>query len=579
MRLLVLYGSQTGTAQDVAEHIWREAKKLFFSGPVLAMDEYPVQNLVNERFVVFVVATTGDGEEPENMKEFWKFLLRKNLPLNSLEHLQFACLGLGDSSYSKYNYVGKKLFKRLTRLSALPIIPLGLCDDQHDHGISATFIPWMSSLNKKFNKISLERSNHEIEANLYKWDVQLSTDEQQISLHKDLQWFLKDKCVTLCLQDNRRTTTEDHFQDVRLLRFTFPFDFGWNPGDILKVLPQNSDETLADFFDILSSSVYGFNEKTVVKFRQIHEEMPLPLAYRHPATLKMMAKYYWDLSAIPRQRAFELLAISCEDETEKEKLLYFSSPEGIDDLVNYVNRPKRTILEVLCDFKHATSTLTLQILFELFQSIKPRYFSIASVPETGTLDLLVAVVEYKTKIFKPRIGLCSNWLKNVPVNSKIYAAWKLGSIKIPSDNQVPIIMVGPGTGVAPFRSLLLRREAIFLKQNLPSELTIFLGFRNKLKDFHCQEDFERFEHINLAKIFKAFSRDQSNKLYVQHSIVNNGYMVKDYLIDKNGIVFVAGSSKNMPKAVREAFMTVMEVDSDFIEDMIKSKRYQEETWS
>lgn len=145
-KLTILYGSHTGTAQDLAEQIWRESKRYHFIGTVMPMDNYDIQTLIHERFVVFVCATAGNGDEPDNMKSFWKFLLRKSLPTNSLQRLSFAVLGLGDSSYGKFNYVAKRLNKRLQQLGGTAIIPVGLGDDQHDMGVSAVSIPWIADL-------------------------------------------------------------------------------------------------------------------------------------------------------------------------------------------------------------------------------------------------------------------------------------------------------------------------------------------------------------------------------------------------------------------------------------------------
>lgn len=124
-RILVLYGSQTFTAQEVAERIWRSTKVLGFRGPVQAMDDYPISKLIHEEFAIFVCATTGQGDHPDNMKRFWKFLLRRNLPSNSLVKLKFGVLGLGDSSYAKFNFVGKVLHKRLLQLGATPLLDIG----------------------------------------------------------------------------------------------------------------------------------------------------------------------------------------------------------------------------------------------------------------------------------------------------------------------------------------------------------------------------------------------------------------------------------------------------------------------
>lgn len=218
--------------------------------------------------------------------------------------------------------------------------------------------------------------------------------------------------------------------------------------------------------------------------------MPLPDFLEKPLSLNVIAEQLWDLNVVPRPRVFHLLAINCTDELEREKLLELSSPEGQEDLFTYANRPRRNILEVLRDFHKATSKLNIQLLFEIFQFIKTRSFSIASCPEHGTLDLLVAVVQYKTMLAKPRNGLCSNWLKRLQCGDDVQAVIKKGTFKIPNDDDflMPIVMVGPGTGLAPFRSLLLQKLYYYKNQtNAPQyPYTLFFGCRGERVDFHCK---------------------------------------------------------------------------------------------
>lgn len=174
-RLTILYGSQTGCAQDLAEHIWRESKKYHYSGRVLPMDTYDVTSLINEQLVVFVCSTTGQGNEPDNMKSFWKFLLRKSLPSDSLCALNYAVLGMGDSSYSQFNFVAKRLNKRLQQLGASQIVPMGLCDDQHDLGASAVYVPWLASIWSDLLQLQ-PLTNGLVELNesprIFRWNVQ-----------------------------------------------------------------------------------------------------------------------------------------------------------------------------------------------------------------------------------------------------------------------------------------------------------------------------------------------------------------------------------------------------------------------
>lgn len=238
--------------------------------------------------------------------------------------------------------------------------------------------------------------------------------------------------------------------------------------------------------------------------------MPVPSILNRPLPLVTIATQFWDLNALPRARAFEVLAYNCENELEKEKLLEFASFEGQEDLLSYVNRPRRTVLEVLQDFRHATSKLTLNMLFELFQPIKQRPFSIASSMLSNRLDLLAAVVEYQTRLKAPRKGLCSNWLKSLQLGDRVRVSIKKGSFEFPLDADTPLVMVGPGTGLAIFRGILqdyeLRGDAA------GNKLVLFFGCRNEEKDFHCRDELKRMEHEGSVKLICAFSRDQEDKM-------------------------------------------------------------------
>lgn len=181
-KVTILYGSQTGTAQDLAEQIYRETKLYHFNGPVQSMDCYDITNLINEIFVIFVCSTTGQGDEPDNMKSFWRFLLRRNLPSDSLSGLRFGVIGLGDSSYSKFNFVAKRLGKRLSQLGGREILPIGLCDDQHDLGASGVYFPWISDMWKKLLDIYPLPDGLKILESIpqqYKWNVSIIDDNKE----------------------------------------------------------------------------------------------------------------------------------------------------------------------------------------------------------------------------------------------------------------------------------------------------------------------------------------------------------------------------------------------------------------
>ena len=154
--LLVLYGSETGNARDVAERIAREAARdggghTMTRRPrrrvhCLPMDSFEVTQLPTAPLIVCVCSTTGQGDPPANMRQFWRFLLRKSLPPDSLADVKFAVFGLGDSHYQKYNVAAKKLHRRMRALGAVELVGLGLGDDQHPTGYEATLDPWLDTL-------------------------------------------------------------------------------------------------------------------------------------------------------------------------------------------------------------------------------------------------------------------------------------------------------------------------------------------------------------------------------------------------------------------------------------------------
>lgn len=237
--------------------------------------------------------------------------------------------------------------------------------------------------------------------------------------------------------------------------------------------------------------------------------MPVPDYLRDCRSLRCLATQYWDLSAIPRPRTFALLAMNCKNELEKEKLEEFATAQDQDALFKYANRPRRTTLEVLRDFPHATAALQLETLLELFSVIRPRSFSIASSIKSGRLELLVAVVEYKTILSEPRLGLCSNWLKGLEPGTVVYAWLKKGTMRLPEPRNVPLVMVGPGTGLAPFRSILQEKQ--LTGQGSSVKDVLIFGCRNESNDFHCKEDLQKWHNQLSIHLITAFSRDQEEK--------------------------------------------------------------------
>ncbi|CAG9864993.1 unnamed protein product [Phyllotreta striolata] len=587
-RIPVLYGSQTGNAQDLGERISREAKRFYFRSPASALDSYNIIELINEKCVVFVCSTTGQGEEPDNMKVFWKFLLKKSLPPDILSNLKFAVFGLGDSSYVKYNFTAKLLYKRLINLGAKPVIPLGLGDDQHDLGYDGTADPWIESLWGQLlqlfplpaNIIPLPK-DYRIEPrwHAFKSDNVISNRNQ--SIYSNTR---KNSDFIATVIENKRITSPDHFQDVRLIKFRCK-DQSYNPGDVIVLRPKNLSWKIKEFQEVLTNNGVEIPPETVIDLAQKDVDIPVPDVLKYRVTFGQLCAEYFDLMSVPRRHTFQILAQLTDSELEKEKCLEFTTAEGQEDLYSYTYRPKRNIVEVLQDFPQATKNLTLDMMFELLPPIKPREFSIASSRKVhgDEVHVLLAVVKYKTRLVKERFGLGSNYLAGLKEGDEIMALIKKGSFKFPKELDIPVILVGPGTGVASFRSFVFEKSDENSHLNNP---VLFFGCRYRNKDFLCKEDFQRLASRNKLKLITAFSRDEDHKVYVQDKIKENGPLVWE-LLQNEARIFVAGSSKNMPQGVRKAFLDVCqeagglspEESTKFIEKLEKIGRYQTECWS
>ncbi|EDO30877.1 predicted protein [Nematostella vectensis] len=584
-RLTVLYGSQTGTAQEVAERIGREGRRRHISARVLALDDYNVADLIKEDLVVFVCATTGQGDEPDNMKKFWRFIMRRNLPAHSLQQLSFSVLGLGDSSYPKFNFIAKKLNKRLLQLGASVLQPVGLADDQHDLGPDAVVDPWLKELWEKVFAVYPIPPGLEI----------ISADERPPARYKiiytdspaeesSLEFGLpasQQAPFFATLISNDRVTASNHWQDVRLVKLDISGSgISYSPGDVVMVQPSNLSDTAEEFMSFLH-----LDPDKNFTLQQTNPDIPVPRRLPRPCSIRFLVEHYLDIQGVPRRYFFELLSHFTPSELEKEKLQDFASAEGQEDLYSYCYRQKRSTLEVLQDFPQASANLPFEYLLDLIPAIQPRAFSIASAQKAhpDEIEILMAVVKYQTKISKPRRGLCSTWLSSLPSRSRVPVWVKRGTISLPLDHTVPLLMIGPGTGVAPFRSFIEER---LVPVHEGSKCVLFFGSRNKNADFFFENQWKELSETGCLSVFTAFSRDQDDKIYVQHRIREQSSLIWDLINNHRAICYLAGNSKRMPIDVKEALIEVFckgemsesEAEALFAE-LERTRRYQAETWS
>lgn len=224
-------------------------------------------------------------------------------------------------------------------------------------------------------------------------------------------------------------------QDVRLIRFDIGTQL-YYPGDVISLRPRNLPHQIEEFKRVLSSNGVDIAPNSVFCLIQKDTEIGIPEVLKYNVTFDQLCSEYFDLMNIPRRHTFRILAQLTDSDLEKEKCLELASAEGQEDFFSYAYRPKRNIVEVLGDFPHATKNLTSDVLFEILPPIKPRDFSIASNFKTHQNDLhiFVAVVKYKTKLQKERLGLASNYLGTIDKDTELTALVKRGSFRFPENS-------------------------------------------------------------------------------------------------------------------------------------------------
>ncbi|KAF7078566.1 hypothetical protein CFC21_082979 [Triticum aestivum] len=489
------------------------------------MDCFDPSCLPRERYVVFVVSTMGQGDPPDSMKDFWTYLTRKSLGARWLEGLFYAVFGLGDSTYGKYNYPAKKLDRRLFNLGAKRITEKGLGDDQHSSGYEGALDPWLLILWK-----SLNQTNSSLLPRI------------SDAIHPNLNILGDAKVEVIYYSAPQDTTISDPKILIERARSMSPALKYHNEGE-----PQ-----------FMLQMIRAKGSDKLSKGSPMNSLMD-------PIKLKTFVALTMDVtSASPRRCFFEIMSYFATDTDEKEKLQYLTSPEGRDDLYWYNQKENRTVLEVLQEFPSVH--MPFEWLVQLTPPLKRRAFSISSSPlvHPNQIHLTVSIVSWRTPLKRTRHGLCSTWLAGLSPNEEsIIPCWiHRGSLPHPKPS-VPLVLIGPGTGCAPFRAFVEERAAQSVAEPTAPVL-FFFGCRNQDNDFlykdfwlnHAQDQ----GVLSLEKgggLFVAFSRDQPQKVYVQDKIREQGARVLNMLCSSEATIYVAGSSTRMPADVTAALEEVL----------------------
>ena len=414
-------------------------------------------------------------------------------------------------------------------------------------------------------------------------------------------------------EQNKRMTPESHWQDVRHIVFTAQSPASYQPGDVLTIYPQNAAQDVDELirrmeWDHIAEKPIAFISKNSKSEGVSYKPLPpIKLQSQSATTFRQLLTNHLDFTSIPRRSFFSQIANFTSDQFHKDRLLDFTKLEYIDELYDYTTRPRRSILEVLQEF--GSVKIPWQWAANILPELRGRQFSIASggqSKQTSTglarFELLVAIVRYKTVIKKIREGVCTRYLAALQPGTQIAVTLQRGGLGIKKEEaRRPAIMIGPGTGVAPMRSLIWER-LLWLKDAKArvgtrldghadefahtGKTLLIYGCRNKAADFFYSDEWESLRTQMPLEVHTAFSRDQQAKHYVQDVIRKHSSEICRLLREHGGTVYVCGSSGKMPKAVRAAladiFQQFCKMDlkeaERYVEQLEKEGRYKQETW-
>ncbi|KAF2852607.1 riboflavin synthase domain-like protein [Plenodomus tracheiphilus IPT5] len=626
---LVLYGSETGSAQDVAEEMGRIAERLRFDTQVAALNTIALKQLLQPDVVLLSISTTGQGELPANSQTFWKALRSARLRPGCLQQMRFASFGLGDTSYPKFNWAHRKLYNRLIQLGARPVCDRGESDEQHPEGVDGSFLPWSTNLRQRLlEEYPLPAGVDPIPDHVLldpKWVLDFAAASQsphplqagpassENGTAEDIpspELLKIPGGITASVTSNARVTPQKHWQDVRLVKFDISGAHPYNPGDVLTIFPKNFPSDVS-----LLLSTMGWTPMADVPLHFVpcspsttpNATLPIPhLAYDNVVTLRELLTNHLDIISIPRRSFFAQLAHYTSDEFHKDRLLEFTNPEYIDELYDYTTRPRRSILEVLQEFESVK--IPWQRVCSMIPTLRGRQFSIASAYDAKAslhdktrLELLIAIVKYKTVIKRIRQGVATRYIASLQPGQDITVTLSKGGLGV-SEKELdrPVVMIGPGTGVAPMRSLIyqrkLWREQVKQMANGSNNALdvsaqvddfLFFGCRNAESDYYFKQEWEDLRSAGTPlQVFTAFSRDQRQKVYVQDLVRQQSALIYNALTNHNGIIYICGSSGKMPQAIREALIEGFqhhgslerEEAEKYLVGMEKRGRYRQETW-
>lgn len=523
----ILFGTQTGSAEALAKKLSKELQGKGFAPTVLGMDQYAKADLVNCERLLIITSTYGEGDPPDNAVSFWQWL-SGDAP--SLSKTSFSVLALGDTNYEQFCKFGKVVDARLDALGAKRIADRVDCDVDYD----APFAAWTSKVLAALGESSSASTIQSVE-------VAPSTSEQPSGT--------KANPYEARLVTNQLLTAASAAKETRHFEININ-GLSYEPGDAIGIVPEND---IALVNAILDHGGWSTDD-----------ELRHLLLHKHDITNPSK-----DLIQAVAARAKQADLTALIDPARSADLKKWLYGRDVLDLLQLLPKGELSSTDFIA----------------LLKKLQPRLYSIASSLKAAPsqVHLTIAQVRYQSH-GRARNGVCSTFLADraqgdTPVPVFIQPSH---GFKLPTDDTKPVIMIGPGTGVAPFRSFLQERQATGAR----GKNWLFFGEQSRTQSYFYKDEWATLiQGGALHRMDTAFSRDQEQKIYVQHRMTENGAELYRWLED-GAHFYVCGDASRMAKDVDTALHQVIEQHGGksadeakaYISAMKEAKRYQRDVY-
>eukprot|EP01033_Poteriospumella_lacustris_P006961 gene6962-5019_t len=618
----IFFGSQTGTSEGFARTLMTEGRKAGFDAKTCDLEEFDPEVMANTKLAIFLMATYGEGEPTDNAQKFMAWLKNENgdIAADFLANVKYVVFGLGNKQYEHFNRTGKQCNAQLAKLGAQPVYQYGEGDD--DSNLEEDFDTWKSNLWSNLTGGAVTSGASDNDANE---TVALTFDLKAVAVKVDdtrgatsthdasmrastkstasskvpaslKHFFNSPRATVTCNRELRNLQfagagkegvgstrhIEINLHDVGLTYYT---------ADNLAILPENAADVVEKF-----ARQMGYDLGEVVEFAGKEASFVAP--YPSPCSVRELLTSFADIQGPVRHSMLKQIIAYVQSAEEKAWALSLAANEHRAQFKEAIEEAHQSLFSLFVNGPLASARIPLADLLHIANPIQPRYYTISSSSHyhPDTVHITVSVTEAVNRAGQKITGLCSGFLQSLAANKGTTRVFvRPSTFRLPKSLASPVVLVGPGTGLAPMRALLQERQYLIENNTTepvqtPGDCVLFFGCKHKQMDYIYRDEIERFQAQGaLTELHTAFSRDGARKVYVQHLMTEDAargaHLVK-MLVDQGGSLYVCGATAmgtDVMNAVVQLLKTHQKLSQEEATAMVKKLqekgRYIQELWT